>query len=232
MVSKLTYDIVKEVFKKESYILLSTNYVNSRTKLEVQCPFGHKYLTTYTNFKDRHRRCPICSTIKIGNLKRTNFEVVKRSFELENYVLLTTDYINFEQKLSFICPNGHTHSMNFHNWQSGWRCVKCRDLRQSERITGEKHPQWQGGISLQGYCQIWRDTTYKESIKSRDSNICQNPYCYKTDSVLHIHHIDYDKKNCHPSNLITVCRSCNARANIDREWHKDWYKTIIKNRNI
>ncbi|MBV5347614.1 HNH endonuclease [bacterium] len=228
---KLVYSFIKEEFEVVNYVLLSETYKNNRTKLDVLCPLGHKYATTYSNFK-RGRRCPICKHIKIGNLKRTNFEEVKKAFEAENYILLSTTYINFDQKLAFICPNGHKHSMNLHNWKAGWRCIKCRDLRQSERITGEKHPRWQGGISLQGYCQIWRDTTYKESIKSRDSNICQNPYCYKTDSVLHIHHIDYDKKNCHPSNLITVCRSCNARANIDREWHKDWYKTIIKNRNI
>ena len=44
---------------------------------------------------------------------------------------------------------------------------------------------------------------------------------------LSIHHIDYDKKNCHPSNLITVCIGCNGRANTDRDWHKSWYQTIM-----
>lgn len=45
-----------------------------------------------------------------------------------------------------------------------------------------------------------------------------------------VHHIDYNKKNCDQYNLITLCVSCNTRANFDREWHEAWYKTIILNR--
>lgn len=40
----------------------------------------------------------------------------------------------------------------------------------------------------------------------------------------------YVKKNCHPNNLITLCSSCNARANFDRAWHTSWYKAIINNK--
>ena len=94
-------------------------------------------------------------------------------------------------------------------------------------MVGENSPHWRGGLSLKGYCSLWRDLEYKESIKYRDNYICQNPYCYKTDSILHIHHIDYDKQSCHPGNLVTVCRTCNARANKFREWHTEWYQTIM-----
>jgi 5-methylcytosine-specific restriction endonuclease McrA len=63
-----------------------------------------------------------------------------------------------------------------------------------------------------------------------DKYKCLNPYCSKKSSKLHIHHIDYNKKNCHPSNLITICNSCNSMANKDRNWHQTWYQAIIKNR--
>jgi hypothetical protein len=88
---------------------------------------------------------------------------------------------------------------------------------------------WKGGISCGPYCQNWTNE-FKNYIKERDGNKCLNPYCYGGDGVLAVHHIDYNKKNCHPSNLITVCRSCNSRANKDRRWHKAWYQTIIKRR--
>lgn len=92
---------------------------------------------------------------------------------------------------------------------------------------GKNSPHWRGGRSYKDYCPIWSDKGYKADIKERDNNVCQNSYCFKSDNVLHIHHIDYNKKNCHPSNLITVCRACNSRANIDRDWHTEWYQTIM-----
>ena len=94
---------------------------------------------------------------------------------------------------------------------------------------GEKHYNWRGGITCEPYCQDWTKE-YKEYIKERDSYICLNPYCYKGNIVLSVHHIDYNKKNCKPSNLITVCRSCNTRANRDRGWHKAWYQAIMYRR--
>lgn len=95
---------------------------------------------------------------------------------------------------------------------------------------GKMNPMWRGGISIEPYCDQWVDKDYKESIKKRDGYICLNPECSKITKILNIHHIDYNKKNCHPLNLITLCVSCNAKANKDRSWHKSWYKAIIDNR--
>lgn len=94
-------------------------------------------------------------------------------------------------------------------------------------ITGKNHPNWKGGVSRQGYCPIWKDKQYKKDIRERDNNQCQNPYCYKTTDRLNIHHIDYTKTICSPDNLITLCIGCNTRANFDREWHTEWYRTIL-----
>ena len=109
-------------------------------------------------------------------------------------------------------------------------------IRQSNKgqirpfMYGELNPNWKGGIEYNLYCDQWKDWEYKESIRERDGHICLNPECSKISSILNIHHIDYNKKNCHPLNLITVCVSCNAKANKDRNWHEDWYTAIIYNR--
>ncbi len=95
---------------------------------------------------------------------------------------------------------------------------------------GERNPAWKGGVQHDLYCSQWRDKQYKESIKERDEYTCLNPECSKTTSKLNIHHIDYNKKNCRPLNLITICVSCNAKANKDRWWHKSWYEAIVFNR--
>jgi len=96
--------------------------------------------------------------------------------------------------------------------------------------TAENNPNWKGGIACEPYCQIWSDQEYKESIKERDGYQCLNPLCNHTSKTLSLHHIDYDKKNCHPNNLITVCISCNSKANTYREWHSEWYKRILNRR--
>ena len=102
--------------------------------------------------------------------------------------------------------------------------TECRDLNNS----GPLNSQWKGGKKSEPYCYSWKDSEFKSFIKERDSHRCQNPDCWKTFNNLSIHHIDYDKKNCHPDNLITVCVSCNSRANVDRRWHKSWYNAIMQ----
>lgn len=223
---KHKYVDVKNRFGSCGYTLISKEYKNNRTKLHLICPEGHDYYSSYTNFFSRQRRCRVCSNINLGNIKRLSLGVVSNTFKKEGYTLLTKEYKNVDQKLDFICNKGHNYSMSYHNFKTGWRCVKCRGERHSNLFSGSGHPNWKGGISDQGYCPIWKDKEYKESIKERDNYICRNPTCYRQDKVLHIHHIDYNKQNCCPNNLITVCRSCNARANFDREWHEEFYKII------
>jgi len=69
--------------------------------------------------------------------------------------------------------------------------------------------------------------------KERENNPnykCLNPDCSKTCDRLCIHHINYDKKDCGPYNLITLCFSCNGKANKNRKWHKAWYQAILYRR--
>ena len=35
------------------------------------------------------------------------------------------------------------------------------------------------------------------------------------------------KETVGPTNLITICNSCNSAANKDRRWHTAWYQAII-----
>ena len=89
--------------------------------------------------------------------------------------------------------------------------------------------EWSEFISCKPYCQAWIDKEYRESIKERDNYECQNPDCWKTSGIICIHHIDYNKKNCVPLNLITLCNSCNSRANYNKEYWIEMYAEIIQN---
>jgi len=95
---------------------------------------------------------------------------------------------------------------------------------------GEANPNWKGGISIEPYCDAWKDRDFKEDIKERDGFKCQNPDCRKNSDTLTVHHIDYNKVNCNPRNLITLCVSCNARANFNRDFWQAGYEKIIRSK--
>lgn len=78
-------------------------------------------------------------------------------------------------------------------------------------LIGEKSHLWKGGISFEPYSIEWRNEL-KIKIRKRDKFICQ--MCGK--NGLSVHHIDYNKKNCNPNNLITLCRRCHGKTNCNR----------------
>jgi hypothetical protein len=95
------------------------------------------------------------------------------------------------------------------NWKNG------------EKIMGIKNPNWRGGLSFQPYTTDWT-VTLKRSIRERDKYTCS--VCGYEPAV-HVHHIDYNKKNCFPQNLITVCKSCHTKTNYNR---KEWTDYFIR----
>lgn len=217
---KKTFEEVRGFFEADGYQLLTEEYINSSQKLKYICPIGHEHNITWRCW-NQGKRCYYC----FGNIGKS-IVYIKDSFEKEGYTLLTTEYINNRQKLKYICPNGHKHEITWADWDSGNNsCPICY----IENNFGENTSQWKGGISKLPYCREWT-RSYKEEIKERDSHRCLNPYCFGGAKRLHVHHIDYTKTLCGPDNLITVCGSCNSRANFDREWHTQWYRIILNKR--
>jgi hypothetical protein len=110
---------IKKSFEKEGYKLLSTEYVNNHSKLDYICSKGHRHTTAWNKWQ-QGGRCPYCS----GNVKVT-IEFIRSEFEKEGYILLTKVYKNNKQKLDYICPEGHEHSIRWDNWGQGKRCQVC-----------------------------------------------------------------------------------------------------------
>jgi hypothetical protein len=54
-----------------------------------------------------------------------------------------------------------------------------------------------------------------------------NPECDKKSKILCIHHINYKKLFTTDTNLITLCLSCNSKANKNREKWKNLYWNMI-----
>jgi len=130
-------------------------------------------------------------------------------------------YCRYCGKIMYILPS--------HVGKKLFCSVEHQNLWRSNKVSGKGNPNWNGGTSKKPYCFIWTKD-YKETIKERDNHVCLNPLCDKTIKRLNIHHVNFDKENCHPQNLITLCAKCNGKSNFDRNWWISWYRLILSKR--
>jgi len=104
----------------------------------------------------------------------------------------------------------------------------CKECSLASRPTGLENPAWRGGISFVPYPVEWSEQL-REAIRTRDNHECQ--LCAKQQVEmtfkLDVHHIDYDKSNLDPRNLISLCRPCHTKTNFNRE---QWPLMFSENR--
>jgi hypothetical protein len=118
-------------------------------------------------------------------------------------------------------------AVNYHTalYSSGL-CMSCA-MKELFK-TPENCANWQGGLNKLGYYLFTE--SLKEEIRERDNHECQ--LCYKSgkqelkdlNRKLAVHHIDYNRKNYHINNLISLCLSCHLKTNGNRNY---WYAYFI-----
>lgn len=104
----------------------------------------------------------------MGKQKYT-FEIIKKSFEDENYILLSTEYKKYHSYLYFICPNGHKHKITLGAWNQGIRCGKCYNFKLSYEFVKQS-------FENEGYQLL--STEYNDN-KSYLEFICPNGHQHK-----------------------------------------------------
>jgi len=96
--------------------------------------------------------------------------------------------------------------------------------------TREKAPRWLGGISFEPYSADF-NKQFKKLIRERDGykcQICGMPEIENNEN-LSCRHMDYDKKNNLPDNLISLCRVCHMKTNFNRDnWIKFFKELKLK----
>jgi len=86
-------------------------------------------------------------------------------------------------------------------------------------FVGPENPNWKGGkYRNQFHPKGW--DKIREKILERDEGICQ--LCAKPAEV--VHHIDYNRRNNKPGNLISLCRSCNGKVNANRKLWTNYFE--------
>ena len=113
-------------------------------------------------------------------------------------------------------------------WNKGKKSPQCGR-------SGKSNHSWQGGISYNPYPEEWTDVL-KESIRMRDKYVCQLCEIHEDElqgrfKHLSVHHIDYNKENCNPDNLITLCKSCHIKTNFNRSYWIKYFNQLMNNKN-
>jgi len=90
---------------------------------------------------------------------------------------------------------------------------------------GEKCYNWQGGKSFEPY-GIEFNNQLKEQIRKRDNYRCQE--CgfnqKQLKRKLSIHHIDFNKQNNNPNNLISLCNTCHTQTNFNKKGWIEYFQ--------
>ena len=94
---------------------------------------------------------------------------------------------------------------------------------------GKNHTSYINGSSFEPY-DAGFSRRLKEKIRKRDNYKCK--LCGTNNKIhikhfksgLCIHHIDYNKKNCDLSNLVSLCNSCHSKT----QWNKKHWQRHLK----
>ena len=107
--------------------------------------------------------------------------------------------------------------------------IPSNETRQklSEANRREKHWNWKGGVLPVRYPSDF-NIILKRQIRERDGHICQLCTARENGRLHSIHHIDYNKDNCHPLNLLTLCVSCNSKVNFNIEHWTTHFQGLVE----
>ena len=146
---KHNYESVKEFIENRhpGCKLISTEYVNSKTKLDIVCENGHEFSTCHDNIH-QNKWCGYCS-----RNKKLTHKFVKEFIENKHSgcKLASQEYINSTELLSIKCENGHEFSMAYAYVQQNQWCPECMVGRRKQTCIekyGHSNPMQNTEIAL------------------------------------------------------------------------------------
>lgn len=102
-------------------------------------------------------------------------------------------------------------------------------IRQSAKKQNTDRKDWKKFVSFEPYSINWT-LRFKKLIKERDKYICM--YCGKSDILLDVHHIDYNKSLSTPENCISLCHICHSKvsSSLDKKYWMKYFQELLSKR--
>lgn len=136
--AKPKWDDIVSLFEKYGYILLSTEYINAKGKLEYICPLhkdkGSQFIR-YNNLKHGFG-CKYCGQDRTANSKRLTFDEVKAIFDNHDMILLDQEYHNTSLPMGYICKHHPEIGIQYMTTSNAYKqyCPYCNMVRGEKRI--------------------------------------------------------------------------------------------------
>ena len=106
-VQKPKWEDIVNSFESKGYLLLSTEYINAKTKLEYLC-LKHKdkgsQFVRYENIRHGYG-CKYCGIERTTEARKLSFDEAKAIFEHNDMILLNQEYINSSTPMQYICKH-------------------------------------------------------------------------------------------------------------------------------
>jgi len=104
----------------------------------------------------------------------------------------------------------------------------CNEICYGQYYAGENNPMFNNWSSREPYGKKF-SPKLKEQIRKFYHYRCQQCFRHQDELgyKLHIHHIDFDKTNNDPSNLIPLCRNCHMQTNYGRDDWIEYFKDKV-----
>lgn len=177
--------------------------------------------------------------IKIGNshrgvkLSKEHKKEIGRSLKGRKFTIKWLKNLSESHKGQNVWNKGkiglYHHSKESRKKMSDSLKGKKFTVSHKNNLSGKNNGSWQGGISFEPY-GLEFNKQLKESIRKRDGYKCME--CKYTQEQLGyrlpVHHIDYNKRNNNPSNLVSLCRPCHAQTNFSRNDWKQYFNNLKK----
>lgn len=166
--NKVNFSTIKKSFEDEGYILLTNEYKNRFQLLNFICPNGHKHHITWGNWTHsiHPQRCGLCAK----NVDITREDIIKLFNEKGyNVILPDKERIKSNEKLEYICPNGHKHHITYSVLKAGRSsCPYCSNRAKIQFVDIKK------SFEDERYKVITKENEYVSQNISKIKFICPN----------------------------------------------------------
>ena len=128
--ARYAYEEIKHFVETNSdCILLSNEYLGSKSKILLKCPCGNKFEVGFYNFRDENKRqCNQCSISQGVYHERFTYEQIKYLIECNSDCkLMSGEYKNSKTKLLLKCKCGEEFETTYNSFRSEGKrqCNKC-----------------------------------------------------------------------------------------------------------
>lgn len=114
----LDHSFVKKSIESEGWVLHEP-YTSAKKAMAATCNNGHNTSVKWYHWNSGLR----CKQCALDN-QRLKHSFVESAFTEIGYTLIS-EYKGNQEKIDFICDNGHTHSTTWNQFSRGVRCASC-----------------------------------------------------------------------------------------------------------